>query len=125
MATFSSSYSLITFVKPLKSCDSMTPEFPLAPRSDPEEIAFEIETISGFSIAATSFAAEIIVIDILVPVSPSGTGKTFNSFIHSFFCSKFLAPARNIFESILALITFNPTSKILLNQLLERLQQRC
>ena len=33
--------------------------------------------------AATSFAADIIVNVIFVPVSPSGTGNTFNSLIHS------------------------------------------
>ena len=66
-------------VNPRNSCDKITPEFPLAPLNEPEEIAFAKEDISGCAIDATSFAADIIVIDIFVPVSPSGTGKTFNS----------------------------------------------
>ncbi len=125
MATLISSYSLMTFVKPLKSCDRITPEFPRAPLKDPDDIAFESEIISGSAIAATSFAADRIVMDIFVPVSPSGTGNTFNSLIHSFLCSKFFAPARNIFASIFASITFIPTSEILLNQSLLHLRQRC
>ena len=35
-----SSYSVISLVKPLNSWDKMTPELPLAPRREPEEIAF-------------------------------------------------------------------------------------
>ena len=46
----------------------------------------------------------IIVIDIFVPVSPSGTGKTFSSLIHSFFASRFFAPARNILDSVSVLM---------------------
>jgi hypothetical protein len=125
IAALISSYSLMTLANPLNSCDRITPEFPRAPLSEPEDIAFARETMSGSAMAATSLAADMIVMDILVPVSPSGTGKTFNSLIHSFLCSKFFAPARNIFESIFASIIFNPTSEILLNQSLERLQQRC
>ena len=60
-------------------------------------IAFAIATISGFSSAFTSFAADKIVSVIFVPVSPSGTGNTFNSLMNSFFASRFAAPARNIF----------------------------
>ena len=125
IATLISSYSLITLLKPLNSWDKITPELPLAPLREPDEIALAKAAILGSLIAATSLAADIIVIDIFVPVSPSGTGKTFNSLIHSFLCSKFFAPARNIFESICASIIFKPTSRILLNLLLERLQQRC
>ena len=88
---------LITFVNPRKSWDKITPEFPLAPRRDPEEIALDKDFISGFSIALTSRAAAMIVMHIFVPVSPSGTGNTFNSLIHSCFASRFLAPAKNIF----------------------------
>ena len=84
-------------VKPRRSWDKITPELPLAPRREPEEIAFAIATISGFSSAFTSFAADRIVSVIFVPVSPSGTGNTFNSLMNSFFASRFAAPARNIF----------------------------
>ena len=125
ICTFSSSYSAITFVNPRNNWDKITPELPLAPRNDPEEIAFANEAMVGFSIAATSFAADIIVIDILVPVSPSGTGNTFSSLIHSFLASKLLAPARNILAKSSAFIVVTSTFKILLNQLHVRLQRKC
>src|SRR5699024_11418894 len=58
----------------------------------------------------TSFTADIIVSVILVPVSPSGTGKTLSSLIHSFFTSRFFAPARNMVFSIPASIVFTATT---------------
>src|SRR5699024_11235423 len=84
---------------------------PRAPRSEPDEIAFAVESISGFSMAFTSFAADIIVSVILVPVSPSGTGNTFSSLMYSFFASRFAAPARNIFLSISVFIVLTATTK--------------
>ena len=105
ISTLISSYFLISLVKPLKSCDKITPEFPLAPLREPVEIAFATVSIVGSAIAPTSLAADIIVSVILVPVSPSGTGNTFNSLIHSFFASRFFAPAIHIFCSICASIT--------------------
>ena len=120
-----SSYSAITLVNPRNSWERMTPELPLAPRREPEEIAFASDFMSGSAIAATSFAADMIVIDMLVPVSPSGTGNTFSSLIHSFFASKFFAPARNAFARASAFIVVISTSKILLNQSLVRLRRRC
>ena len=84
-------------MNPLRSCERITPELPLAPLSDPVDIALARFSIVGFTIELTSLAADIIVSVILVPVSPSGTGNTFRSLIHSFFDSRFLAPARNIF----------------------------
>ena len=74
------SFSRIDLVKPRNNWDKITPEFPLAPRREPDEIALHRESISGFSIAATSFAADMIVKVIFVPVSPSGTGKTYNTY---------------------------------------------
>jgi len=103
---------------PRNNWDKITPELPLAPLKEPDEIAFARDFMSGFSSALTSFAADMIVIDILVPVSPSGTGNTFNSLIHSFFASRFLAPARNIFARTDASIVLISNLKILLNQLL-------
>ena len=47
--------------------------------------------------------------DMFVPVSPSGTGNTFSSLIHSFFASRLFAPARNIFASSDASIFSVPT----------------
>ena len=52
-----------------------------------------------------------MVIDILVPVSPSGTGNTFNSLIHSFFASKFFAPAKKALARTLAFIVVISTLK--------------
>ena len=43
----------------------------------------------------------MIVIVILVPVSPSGTGNTFNSLIHSFLFSKFLADRDHVFVAVI------------------------
>ena len=76
-----------TILTVAKGMSDKAAELPLAPRNDPEEIAFANEAMVGFSIAATSFAADIIVIDIFVPVSPSGTGNTYSSLIHSFLAS--------------------------------------
>lgn len=81
---------LISLVKPLNSWERITPEFPLAPRREPEEMALARSFILGFSRAATSLAAAIMVRLMLVPVSPSGTGNTFNSLIHSFLASSSL-----------------------------------
>ena len=72
---------LISLQKPRRSWDKITPEFPLAPRREPLEIFLESSSIDGFSSALTSLAAAMIVSDILEPVSPSGTGNTFNSLI--------------------------------------------
>ena len=107
------SKALISFVNPLKSCERITPELPRAPLKEPEEIALANVSIVGLSIPLTSFAADIIVNVIFVPVSPSGTGNTFNSLIHSFFASRFLAPAKNIFCKVFPSILVT-TIKILL-----------
>ena len=77
--------------------------------NEPVEIAFARFSIVGLAIELTSLAADIIVIVILVPVSPSGTGNTLRSFIHSFFDSRFLAPARNIFWTSAASIVLVAT----------------
>ena len=101
----------MVFVNPRNNWDRITPEFPRAPRREPDEIAFARSFITGFSTAATSLAAEMIVMLIFVPVSPSGTGNTFSSLIHSFFASRFFAPAKNIFDrsaaSIVCISTLN------------------
>ena len=99
--------SLISFVKPRNNWDKITPELPRAPLKEPDESAFAIVSIVGFSIAATSLAAAMIVMVILVPVSPSGTGNTFNSLIHSFFASRPFAAARTAFCKRAASTDFN------------------
>ena len=71
-----------------------------------DEIALQSVSMSASCPrCVTSEAADKMVIVMLVPVSPSGTGNTFNSLIHSFFASRFLAPAKNIFDNSLASIT--------------------
>ena len=100
------SYPLIPLVKPRSSWDRITPEFPRAPLKDPEEIAFATVSIVRSDRLLTSEAADMIVSVMLVPVSPSGTGNTFSSLIHSFFASRFLAPAKNIFVSVFTSIVF-------------------
>ena len=102
--TSSSSWSRMPLVNPLKSWDRITPELPLAPLKEPEEMHFPRVYISGLSSLLTSAAAAVIVIVILVPVSPSGTGNTFSSLIHSLLDSRFFAPPRNIFATIWASI---------------------
>ena len=89
------SLPLISLQKPLKSWDRITPELPLAPRRDPPDIAFARRSIVGSERASTSAAAAIMVSVILVPVSPSGTGITFNSFIYSLLLLRLLAPEIN------------------------------
>ena len=106
----SCSLPLMLLVKPRRSWDRMTPEFPLAPRREPLETALHSAVMSAFSPNAdTSLAADMMVMVILVPVSPSGTGNTFNSLIHSFLLSRFFAPAKNILDNILASIVFEVT----------------
>ena len=90
-------------LKPLKSCDKITPELPLAPLSEPVDMAFAMDFISSGA-ASTSFTADRIVSVILVPVSPSGTGNTLSSLIYSLFLSRLLAPAINAFFSASASI---------------------
>ena len=58
----------------------MTPELPRAPRSMADAATLEASYSPGSSVLRRSAAAELMVMDILVPVSPSGTGKTFSSF---------------------------------------------
>ena len=106
---------LISLVNPLKSCERITPELPLAPLKEPPEIAFDKFSKLGEAILLTSLAAERIVIVILVPVSPSGTGNTFNSFIISFFASRLAAPAKKHFLSIAASMVLIATLKSSLN----------
>ena len=104
----------ISFVNPLKSCERITPELPLAPLKEPEEMAFASWSMVGFSNSATSLAAAMIVSVIFVPVSPSGTGNTFSSLIQSFLASRPFAPARKAFFNFPASIVLIPTSYFLL-----------
>ena len=62
--TVISSDDFMPFVKPLNNWDRITPELPLAPRKEPEEIALHKDGISMVPISyntETSLAADIIV----------------------------------------------------------------
>ena len=66
---------------PLKSRERITPELPRAPRSSAEATQSAAAAIVSNSFFLSSVAALSMVSAILVPVSPSGTGKTLRSFI--------------------------------------------
>ena len=71
-----------TETRPRRICDKMTPELPRAPMSDPWLIA--VQTSARLSPAAsTSSHTDPSVSDMLVPVSPSGTGYTLSRLIGS------------------------------------------
>ncbi|OQA70780.1 MAG: hypothetical protein BWY35_02396 [Firmicutes bacterium ADurb.Bin248] len=71
---------------------NMTPEFPRAPFRAPRAIAFAMSPtlIAGF--CCISLTAEVIVCDMFVPVSPSGTGNTFSASTLSRFWVSSAAP---------------------------------
>ena len=75
------------FARPRKSRLSITPELPRAPRS----MALAAQSAAALRLSnsrlRSSVAAAPIVRDMFVPVSPSGTGKTFSSFMSCRFCS--------------------------------------
>ena len=81
------SQPLSFFASPRKSSERMTPEFPRAPRS----MAFAAQDAASPSVGKLFFpssaAAAPIVRLMLVPVSPSGTGKTFSSLMSCLFCT--------------------------------------
>ena len=81
LSAVTNSSSPIPFAKPLKSNEVITPEFPLAPRKRAEALTFATcPAVSPLSFSS-SLAEFPRVIDIFVPVSPSGTGNTFKSSI--------------------------------------------
>ena len=69
--------SLKTEQIPFKICDKMTPELPLAPLKAPFCTASHKLSKLLFGQAFNSLTALFKVKLIFVPVSPSGTGKTF------------------------------------------------
>ena len=84
------------FEKPLKIWERITPELPLAPLSAPMDNAEATpSTVVGF-VCLISATARCMVMDMFVPVSPSGTGKTFSESIVCLFCSSRAAPAKSI-----------------------------
>ena len=78
----------------------MTPELPRAPRSM-EEAAFLAAwaAVAVSSKRCISSAAAPMVMDMLVPVSPSGTGKMFSSLICFLYLEMLLEPEMMAFLS--------------------------
>src|ERR1700716_991631 len=66
-------------VKPRKICERMTPEFPRAPIRAPWLARLAIDERSASSTSRMSSIADCKVSSMLVPVSPSGTGKTLSA----------------------------------------------
>ncbi len=62
----------------------MTPELPRAPRSRAEAVTEAAWSTVAGSLLRSSVTAVPMVMDILVPVSPSGTGNTFRSLMACF-----------------------------------------
>ena len=65
--------SPMTDTRPRSTCDRITPELPRAPMSEPLVIAAHTSA-SPSPAASRSSHTETRVSDMLVPVSPSGTG---------------------------------------------------
>ena len=78
--------------------------------SEENHISLNFHIIVAYGVSISAVTENLISNDILVPVSPSGTGNTFNSLINSFFASIFCAPAKNILASISTFIVFVATS---------------
>ncbi|MPN13385.1 hypothetical protein SDC9_160706 [bioreactor metagenome] len=87
---------LSRFEMPLNIWESMTPEFPRAPFKAPSDNAAATSDILPVLAPCISFTALCIVMSILVPVSPSGTGNTFSASMALLFFSNRAAPIRNI-----------------------------
>ena len=85
--------------KPRYNWEVMTPLFPRAPRKAPLARASAACPALRYSLLLISFMADIMVSDMLVPVSPSGTGKTFRASTASRFLSNMAAPAETMSRS--------------------------
>ena len=88
------------FEMPLNRSDNITPEFPLAPRSIAEAAAPDTAlTVTLSSIAVSSAREFLMVMDIFVPVSPSGTGNTLSSstlfLLFMMLCAPDMIPSRS------------------------------
>ena len=93
------------FEKPLKTRERITPEFPLAPLRSAEAIVLATAEHSTSSFISFSSARALpIVIDIFVPVSPSGTGNTLSSstdfFLFVMLCAALIKASRSTLPSI-------------------------
>ena len=90
---------------PLNKSDRITPELPLAPLSIAEAVALATAlTVTSSLIIFNSGRAFFMVIDIFVPVSPSGTGNTLSSSTVFLLFTILFAPDIIASRSILPLI---------------------
>ena len=77
------SFSFSALAMPRKRRDRITPEFPRAPLRRPLAAASAAwVTVTGFLLPHSAAPFDIVRL-MLVPVSPSGTGKTFSSLTSS------------------------------------------
>ena len=72
---------------PERAADVRVAQYESETRVPKEDTIERLSYIFDVSIFLTSFDPEVIVKFIFVPVSPSGTGKTFNSLMISFLAS--------------------------------------
>ena len=82
-----SSLPLSDLEKPRNRRDRITPELPLAPRRSAEAVlSAALVSVMPSALRSSVLAAESVML-IFVPVSPSGTGKTFSSLTFCLFRS--------------------------------------
>ena len=101
-----SSYFLISEQIPRNNWDKMTPELPRAPFKAPLATASQSSGRRLDEHRPSSLTADCMVKDILVPVSPSGTGNTFNESTFALFISSTRAPEIIILRNSALLIVF-------------------
>ena len=84
LSAFTASCPTLPSHRPRRICDVMTPELPRAPMRAPVVMALRISAppapMGRFARFSTTVSS---VSDMFVPVSPSGTGKTFRRLISS------------------------------------------
>ena len=76
------SCSRMTWARPRRICERITPEFPRAPISEPWLNALHVATMSSPAVP-TSATTDSSVSAMFVPVSPSGTGYTLSRLMAS------------------------------------------
>ena len=81
---------------PRNSRERITPELPRAPCSKAEAVTEDACPTEVGEVFRSASAAAAMVMDILVPVSPSGTGNTFKSLMACFWAVMAAAPCRII-----------------------------
>ena len=96
---FAISRSLKPLAIPSNSCDSITPELPLALSSMPFATLRETPPSESNELPSRAFMPPSKVICMLLPVSPSGIGNTLRSLILAAFCFKFSYPPLSMFAN--------------------------